>query len=209
MDRVIENYDRVLYTPSDIYEHIPTLYRYTRKCQSVIELGVRECVSTWAFIRGLLENEDLEKKKTLVLCDLENHDNIKETRVLSEQLGIEFMFFQGSSLDVPLSESVDLVFIDTWHVYGHLKKELEKFAPYTRKYIIMHDTEVDKYEGESIRLNHDIPRLSQCFGIPEDEIRMGLQKAIDEFLDGHPEWMIDLIKTNNNGLTVLSRNDII
>jgi hypothetical protein len=35
---------------SDICEHLPTLRRYAEKCDSVIELGVRSVVSTWAFL---------------------------------------------------------------------------------------------------------------------------------------------------------------
>jgi hypothetical protein len=43
-------------TPSDINEHIPTLYEYSKTCESVLELGVRSGVSTFAFIKGLSEN---------------------------------------------------------------------------------------------------------------------------------------------------------
>jgi hypothetical protein len=35
-------------TPSDINEHIPTLYEYSKKCESILELGVRSGVSTFA-----------------------------------------------------------------------------------------------------------------------------------------------------------------
>ena len=35
--------------PSDIHEHLPTLSNYSEKCDSVIELGMRYVVSTWAF----------------------------------------------------------------------------------------------------------------------------------------------------------------
>ena len=35
---------------------------------------------------------------------------------------------------------VGLVFIDTLHVYGQLKRELAKFAPVARTFIVLHDT---------------------------------------------------------------------
>lgn len=61
------------------------------------------------------------------------------------------------SATTPLPYDVDLLFIDTWHVYGHLKRELALHAPRVRRFIAMHDTEVDKDEGESIRMGYDIP----------------------------------------------------
>ena len=46
---------------------------------------------------------------------------------------------------------------------------------------------------------------SKNTGIPVSEILCGLQKAIDEFLEEHPEWKIKEHFIHNNGLTVLER----
>ena len=35
---------------SDINEHLPTLHDYASKCESVLELGVRGVISSYAFI---------------------------------------------------------------------------------------------------------------------------------------------------------------
>jgi len=99
----------------------------------------------------------------------------------------------------------DMIFIDTWHIYGHLKRELEKMHSYAKKYIVMHDTEIDKIHGESIRVGSNIKLQSIESGYPEEEITCGLQKAIDEFLQNHPEWRIKDQFTHNNGLTTLER----
>jgi hypothetical protein len=32
-----------------------------------------------------------------------------------------------------------------------------------------------------------------------------LNKAIDEFLENNKEWKVDIVLTNNNGLTVLKK----
>jgi hypothetical protein len=56
MDKVEERYKYVCQTPSDINEHLPTLYKYATECESVFESGVRGCVSSWAFVNGLLHN---------------------------------------------------------------------------------------------------------------------------------------------------------
>ena len=53
---------------SDIMEHLPTLYKYATECESVLELGVRGCVSSWAFLKGLHDNE--KERKYLFLNDI-------------------------------------------------------------------------------------------------------------------------------------------
>ena len=49
MDSIKQKYFQLCDTPSDINEHLPTLFEYTKKCSSVLELGVRGCVSSYAF----------------------------------------------------------------------------------------------------------------------------------------------------------------
>jgi hypothetical protein len=49
----------------------------------------------------------------------------------------------------------DLLFIDTWHVYGHLKRELAYWHSYAKKFIILHDTTVDEIYGETIRMRQN------------------------------------------------------
>ena len=46
-------------------------------------------------------------------------------------------------MQLDLDGPVDLLFIDTFHVYGQLKRELARFEGQVRRYIAMHDTEVD------------------------------------------------------------------
>lgn len=189
---------------SDINEHLELLYEYTRSCDSVLELGVRDCVSTWAFLKGLMDNSSV--KKRLICNDLSRSKHIDTVIAISKALECDMEFIEQDDLSLDLKEErVDLCFIDTWHVYGQLRRELAKFAPMTRKYIIMHDTEVDRVHGESMRCGLDVKKQSETTGIPVAEINTGLERAIIEFLQHHPEWIIDIEKKNNNGLTVLKR----
>jgi hypothetical protein len=105
-------------------------------------------------------------------------------------------------------EDTDLLFIDTWHVYGQLKRELARWNRHAKKYIILHDTEVDKWLGETIRRELDADSQSREFGIPVAEINRGLWPAVLEFLEEHPEWTLLEKYTNCNGLTVLTRNHL-
>jgi hypothetical protein len=43
--------------------------------------------------------------------------------------------------------------------YGQLKRELAKFAPWAKKYIVMHDTTVDATGGEAVRERKEEERL--------------------------------------------------
>ena len=120
-------------------------------------------------------------------------------------LDIEMQYKWINNLQLELPGNVDLTFIDTWHVYGHLRRELAKFSKVTNKYIIMHDTKVDEIHGESLRCGMNIHEQSRVSGYPVEEITCGLQKAIDEFLSGNTEWALHARYINNNGLTVLKR----
>jgi len=97
------------------------------------------------------------------------------------------------------------LFIDTWHVYGHLKRELARWHSSVRKYIALHDTEIDGLRGETLRNKWNPTQQSFETGIPVDEITKGLQPAIAEFLADHPEWTMLAHYRNNNGLTILAR----
>jgi cephalosporin hydroxylase len=121
----------------------------------------------------------------------------------SECINVEFI--EKSDLECDLYET-DLLFIDTWHVYGQLKRELKRWNSSVKKYIIMHDTTVDEWQGETIRCGLNAEEQSIKYCIPLEEINKGLWPAIDEFLKEHSEWKIEHRYTNNNGLTILKRS---
>jgi hypothetical protein len=188
----------------DIMEHLPTLYRYAKECDSVFETGVRGCVSSWAFLYGLLDSKSANKKylflNDIYVCD------INELLHVSKQFdNIDVTYEWKNNLLLDFKQNYDLTFIDTWHVYGQLKRELNKFSKITNKYIILHDTTIDGIKGETIRLGLDARKQSAQTGIPVREICKGLSYAIKEFLHHNPEWYIKEIFTKNNGLTILAR----
>jgi hypothetical protein len=202
MDQINSKYNELCNIPSDINEHLPTLYRYARECESIFETGVRGCISSWALAKGLLENEKTEKK--LFLNDI-YPSNISDLMNSTMNLPINIKYKWINNLQLELPYSVDMTFIDTWHIYGQLKRELEKFSKVTNKYIIMHDTTVDAIDGESIRCGWNAHQQSIDSGFPVEEITCGLQKAIDEFLRNNTNWVVDVRYINNNGLTILRK----
>ena len=198
-------YIQSCFQESDIHEHLPTLYNYGLECNSIVEFGVRDTAnSTRAFVKSLVDNSRNGTKDLsyigvdIVPCRV---DYIQQ---ICKQTNIDYMFIVGDSIKVTIPET-DLLFIDSWHVYAHLKRELAKHHSKVKKYIIMHDTECDGEFGETIRNKWDAKKQSQESGYPEEEITKGLQYAIDEFLEQHPEWKVKEVFTNNNGLTILER----
>jgi hypothetical protein len=186
-------------------EHLPTLYKYASECDSVFETGVRGCVSSWAFYYGLVNNRT-DTKKRMFLNDVAPC-KIRELLEINEEFQVEIKYEWKNNLLLDLNDTYDITFIDTWHVYGQLKRELAKFATTTNKYIIMHDTTVDEVHGESVRCKSDVRRQHIESGFPIEEITRGLWPAVVEFLEENPEWYIKERFTNNNGLTILARKE--
>jgi cephalosporin hydroxylase len=138
------------------------------------------------------------------MVDLVGCDAIDMLLDVCENENINATFYKEDDLTCPIEET-ELLFIDTWHVYGHLKREFARWHSYAKKYIILHDTTVDGEYGESIRMGWNILEQSKASGIPVEEIARGLWPAVEEFLKEHPEWVLKERYTNNNGLTVLAR----
>ena len=185
---------------SDIYEHLPTLARYGSECSHITECGVRGVVSSYAFAHSL-KNKKVNK---LIQVDLDWNYNLDIFKKECDAENINVTFYQQSDLECPM-EPTELLFIDTWHIYGHLKRELSRWNSYVSKYIIMHDTTVDEWQGETVRLEWNAEEQSIQSGIPINEIKLGLWPAIEEFLVEYPEWKLKERYVNNHGLTILER----
>lgn len=172
IDRCYENYRLI---PGDINEHFPTIKKYSSGCESIIEFGVRYIVSTWALLAG--------KPKEMISVDIvhprECGGNLDLVFNACKLENIDFKFHLGSDLDFVIEKNIDLLFIDTFHYYDQLTKELTLHNDKVNKYIIMHDTEL-----------------------------LEMINAINDFLLNNPEWEIEEIFHNNNGLTILKRKQL-
>jgi hypothetical protein len=161
---------------SDINEHLPTLKKYAEECEHITEMGVRDVVSTWAFL--------MSKPKKLISYDI-NTINEKVILDLIKETDIQFQFILADTTKIEIEET-DLLFIDTLHTYDQLKVELALHGNKSKKYIIFHDTTL--------------------FGSRGERGDIGLNPAINEFIEKNPYWIKHEVFTNNNGLTILKRN---
>lgn len=193
---------RLVETPSDINQHLYTLCDYAKRCQSIAELGVAAGTSTAALAWGLAAQAP--EGKQLFSVDIDDCSAV-EALALARRAGIDACFVQADSVSIDIPD-VDLLFIDTWHCHGHLRRELRRHQRRVRRWIILHDTEIDGYTGESVRRGQDLIALHQATGYGIDELYRGLGFALDEFLAAEPEWRVERIFRHNNGLTVLRRN---
>ena len=115
-------------------------------------------------------------------------------------------------MDIEIEET-DILFIDSWHIYGQLIRELNMHHKKVNKYIILHDTTVDGVHSEIVRIpsrwnNRKKPhylKIIKDSNFNEYELKTGLWPAVEKFLENNKEWKIKERFTNNNGLTILEK----
>lgn len=179
---LIDIYKNHCKTPSDIQEHLPVLLNYSLKCESVVELGIRNGLSTVALLCG--------GPKKMTSYDIVITQQAKDIERHALLENIDFEVLDRDSIKVEIHEC-DLLFIDTLHTSSQLWCELVRHCDKVRKYIILHDTVTYALFGGGEN------------GIIEGY--HGLMFALINFLDRHQEWKVKEHFTNNNGLTVLER----
>lgn len=162
-----EQYEEFCKTPSDINEHLPALRKYYDECNHVTEIGVRGCVSLHAALSS--------NAKKVVAIDILN---------VAVPESDKLQFICANDLEIEI-EPTDFLFIDTWHIYDQLKKELELHAVKVKRWIGMHDV--------------------YTFGINGEGGGVGLLPAINEFLANNKDWVIVYHTNSNNGLMIIER----
>ena len=179
-------------TQSDINEHFPAIIKYGSECDTITEMGVRGIVSTWGWLACA--------PKKLISYDI--HDpskwggDLQSVYDTAEAYGFDFKFHIADVLKLEIEET-DLLFIDTWHAYDQLKKELELHSDKVKKYICFHDTTSYEFTDESI--GHE-----NSWGKPSSG--KGIWPAIEEFLEENKDkWVLKERFRNNNGFTIIER----
>lgn len=181
-------------TPSDINEHFPAIIEYGQKCDHITEMGVRGIISTWGWLAA--------NPKKLVAYDMQPPSkwggSLEDVEDTAKAIDTKFEFHLANVLEVEIEET-DLLFIDTWHAYKQLKAELDLHASKARKYICFHDTTSYATTDETNYENRGPEWKGEGIGI---------WRAIEEFLESHPEWVLEKRFTHNNGFTIIKRVSI-
>jgi len=194
----MENYlmelmNRTLKTKNDeglqYFEHVLTFFSIAlqMKTKKILELGVRDGGSSYPF---LVASKVLGGHVTSV-------DINSDVWRPPEDLAQYQTFIQSDAIDFLINntEKYDLIYVDDWHSYPHVKKELE---------------EIDRVSDENtIILLHDLMGNSEpnyWSSIDYDENHEwglgGPYRAVEELDKEKWEWMT--IPTNH-GLTLLRK----
>lgn len=217
---VEEKHKNLCATPSDIFEHLPVLAELASKYRVVVEAGVRTCVSTWSLSHGLLnlrlwpangkDDKGFDEKVYLISLDLQSHPNIEQAKViLGSEPRINFRFVVGSDLSYTPEQMVGLFFIDTLHCGEQIFLELCHFARWLQEdgVFALHDTEVDKLQGEPVRCRFNIEAMMRTTGYTREGLVEGMESGIKRFLASPigQDFEIKRHYPNCNGLTIIGR----
>lgn len=178
-------------TKSDINEHLPIIRKYCSECKHITEFGTRYGVSAIAMLAS--------KPNKFITYDIISRDFDKFKNMfynLSKDNGIDFHFIEADDLKIEIEET-DLLMIDTEHTYNQLYSELMKHANKVKKYIILHDTTSCAYED------------LHYYNLPYKTDKTGLVTAYQDFLSSEmgKDWKVLEIYNNNNGLTILKKEN--
>lgn len=99
-------------------------------------------------------------------------------------------YIKGSKLVRDFKEECDLLYIDTIKNFKIKILELERYSPYVNKFILIRGT----------KSFSDIDELGRG---------PGLSKAINEFIKGNKDWVIDEVVDDMDGLTILKKQEIV
>jgi len=189
----MELMNRTLKTKNDgglqYFEHVLTFFSIAlqMKTKKILELGVREGGSSYPF---LVASKVLGGHVTSV-------DINSDVWRPPEDLAQYQTFIQSDAIDFLINntEKYDLIYVDDWHSYPHVKKELE---------------EIDRVSDENtIILLHDLMGNSEPnYWSPIDYDENGEwglggpYRAVEELDKEKWEWMTIPI---NHGLTILRK----
>lgn len=197
-----ELYTNSCHTFSDIYMHLPILYEYAKKCEHVTEMGARGGNSTISFLcanpkKFVSYDYQYTNPEPHLKRDVERLISIFES---AKEQGLNCEYIGADVLTIEIEET-DFLFIDTWHCYEQLKRELQLHANKVKKYIAFHDTYTYGKKGEGYPvLDPNHPQKDNFDGTG------GIRLAIDEFLESNDNWEIEYETEQNNGLIVICNN---
>lgn len=171
-----DTYRQMCQQPSDIQAHLP---RFVALCenldaQRVLELGVRTGVSTIAWLEGLRRTGGHLWAVDVEPCPIEH---------------AQLTFIRGDDCDQAVLDQIpddlDLIFVDTSHLYSHTQREIELYLPKLAPggAILFHDTAVERFDHH-----------------PDDEIPFPVRTAVQEAAD-EGGWELDYFD-DSHGLTV-------
>ncbi len=177
MDKLDHEYEKACQVPSDINEHLPKLRQLAEEVDHVTEFGVRWVCSSWGLAAA--------RPQKLICYDVAKHPQVDFFLGVCAAASVDVEFRLENTLQAEI-EPTDMLLLDTLHTYDQVDAELERHADLVSKYLVFHDI--------------------VSFGLRgEDPHCQGILPAILGFMKRNPEWKVDYLTSENNGLLVLKR----
>ena len=183
------------YENVNIREHLDDLTEEASKYDTIVELGRQNMCSTLALLLG--------KPKKFITVDVDEpsqrwfyRKDIAEN--YCEALGIEYEYRIADTLKMePIK--CEMMFIDTFHSYEQLYRELNIYNNDVSNTIVMHDTvSFGQIDEPSSAIKTEL--LDKRF-----INKAGLANALDDFLKENSHWTKSRIETKNNGMSYIIR----
>ncbi len=192
--------------PGDINEHLQRIKEIASECSTACELGAgRTSGSLCSIAAGLLKAE--VGKRRLYYCNPDEFDIgfVVQQCVMND---IPIKIYQNNIFTLEFDESIEMLMIDSNHFYGQMLLELNKIGKNTKKYIVLHDTFIDRDISSCIRCGENTKEIAKKYNLKRFDVERGVRPAIDKFLSENPEWKIKEEHTNNNGLMIIERTNL-
>ncbi len=168
--KVPELYEQIRDADTDIRDHLPTFVDLVVDLDAVrvCELGVRGGISTIAWLMGL-EQTDGRLWGVDILPPPFEHERLT--------------FVSGDDCDQAVIDQVpddlDILFVDTSHLYSHTAMEIERWAPKVADggAILFHDVDIERFDHHG-----------------DDEPPFPVRKAVEEAaheLGWQVDWVTD------------------
>lgn len=180
MGLLFNEYEMFCGIPSDINEHMPTLYNLALQCKDTVEFGVGFGRSTRSFLAALETTQGRHRSYEFKL--LEGVSELFQ-RAANEGLNATFNLVDIRSIEF---DGCDMLLVDSHHVYEQVVAELALAGNKVNKFICFHDTVLYGEHGQ-------------------DPGSRGINPAINEFMTSNPHWKVLNNYTNNNGMLVIGR----
>jgi hypothetical protein len=168
-------------------------------CNKILELGI---LNTKAMLSELVENTN----KTYYVSIY--HQKTYEQELMPyilKNTNITYTYYQADTLKFMIDKNVDLLIIDTWHVYGQLIRELKRYHHKVNKYILIYKTELYKHQSETSHTELEM----QATGYTKDELEKGIYLAIQDFIQEYSNWIIYKENTEHEGYVILANNALV
>uniref|UniRef100_A0A6C0AFQ8 Uncharacterized protein n=1 Tax=viral metagenome TaxID=1070528 RepID=A0A6C0AFQ8_9ZZZZ len=197
-------YKNSVLTKSHINQHLNVVKYYSEKCSSVLELGltVYTIGITASVILGMEQN---------------NYPNNLFTGIFEISLGQELQYLKNITninmnilkereinIKVEDLQNHDMLIINSWFTYKHVKYNLENFGKIINNYIIICATTIHEHEDHPLYISGEYTPVRDFSEYPYDN-KKGLGEAIKEFLEDHTEWVLYERHYNNYGMTILKK----